>query len=125
MNASTEQLRRWIPRILALILAAFLGLFSMDVFSEGYSPLEAAGAFLVHSIPSLLILVGLAIAWRHERAGGLLFLALGAVAVFRFRGLPAFVIVALPAFLVGILFLLASTASTPTPPFAGTRSPDQ
>ena len=36
MNTSTRQLLFWCPRVLTLLFAGFLTLFSFDVFGEGY-----------------------------------------------------------------------------------------
>jgi len=65
------------PRVLAILLAAFVGLFALDVFSEGYSFWEALVGFVIHLMPTWLILGALALAWRWERLGGVVFIALG------------------------------------------------
>ena len=51
----------WTPRILCLVLAGFISLFALDVFSEGYrlpQLLIAGPLFLV----GLLFLIG----WRYR-----------------------------------------------------------
>ncbi|MBE0696630.1 MAG: hypothetical protein IH586_06875 [Anaerolineaceae bacterium] len=93
----------WIPRGLAILVALFLALFALDVWGmEGTFWLKLGG-FLIHLLPTFFILIALAIAWRWEAFGGLLFLAL---AVFFFLWFHQVLIAALPA-VVGIFFLVA------------------
>lgn len=96
---------RSVARTGALLHAAFLVLFSFDVF-DGAAPLEALLAFVVHSLPSLALLAALAVAWRRPRLGGWLFAGLGLLGAVVFRNGPAFVIVSLPALIVGALFII-------------------
>lgn len=59
----------WAPRLAAILIALFIGLFSLDVFEMEASPLELLGAFLMHSIPSIILLVLLVIAWKRPVVG--------------------------------------------------------
>jgi len=73
----------WLPRGLALAFIGFLSLFSLDVF-EMQAPLpQLLLGFLIHSIPSILLLIALLVAWKKEKIGGVLFILL-AVAMFFF-----------------------------------------
>jgi hypothetical protein len=96
----------WAPRVLALLAALFVGLFALDVFSEGHPLGEAIVGFIIHLTPTWLILAALIIAWRWERLGGAAFLALAAGFLFWF-GLNwnVVLILALPAAVIGLLFL--------------------
>ena len=67
----------WIPRILGIAFILFLTLFSLDVFVEGQSLQHVALGFFIHSIPSLLLLMFVLIAWKHEISGGVLFILAG------------------------------------------------
>jgi hypothetical protein len=62
-----------------LLFAAFISLFALDVFSEEYSVGQTILALLVHLVPTWLILVVLAVAWRSAVVGGMLFILLGAL----------------------------------------------
>ena len=98
----------WAPRILALLFAAFISLFALDVFGAGYGFWEALTGFLIHLIPTYLILIALAVAWRWEWVGALLFAALGiAYLVVAWGDVDwvAYAAISGPAFLVGALFL--------------------
>lgn len=103
-----ERLRVWSPRLLALAFAAFLALFALDVFAEGYGPWETVAALLMHLIPSLAVLAALAVAWRRERLGGALFLVLGAAYLLMSRVQLSGLIIVAPAALIGVLFLVAA-----------------
>jgi hypothetical protein len=99
-----EQVLFWTPRVLSMLFAAFLSLFALDVFSEGYSVGEAILALLIHLIPTYLVVIALAIAWRWGNIGGILFIAVGSLHLVTSRGesWP----ISGPLLLVGVLFLL-------------------
>lgn len=70
---------------------------------------------LIHLIPTYAILIALAIAWRWEWVGAILFAALGAAYVIVAWGQfpwTTYLIVAGPAFLVGALFLVSWLSPT-------------
>jgi len=95
----------WTPRVLAILFALFLSVFALDAFGEGIV------ALLMHLVPSLFVVAALAIAWKHERLGAALFLALGAayVALAWGRFAPiTLVAIAGPLALAGILFFASA-----------------
>lgn len=98
----------WTPRILGLLFAAFLSLFALDVFDQGFGFWETVLALLMHLIPTGIVLVVLAVSWRWERIGAILFMALGIwyllTAWGRFHW-SAYVVISGPLLLVGVLFL--------------------
>jgi hypothetical protein len=108
MKASAKNLLFWTPRILCLLFAAFLSLFALDVFKESGGFWDITVALLVHLVPSIVLLLLLALAWRWEFAGALLFAALGACyLVFswgRFHW-STYAVISGPLFLIGALFL--------------------
>jgi hypothetical protein len=67
----------WAPRLILIFFAAFLMLFSFDVFEGASSAGEAALAFFMHNLPSIILLVILAISWKRDLVGGIIFLLLG------------------------------------------------
>jgi len=99
----------WAPRVLGIGAGLFLAIFALDVFSEGYRFGELLVALFMHLIPSLVIIIVVAIAWRWERLGGGLFILLGLLYVWWFRH-PGqwitYLIISGPLFLTGGLFLL-------------------
>jgi hypothetical protein len=99
----------WTPRVLTILFAVFISLFAMDVF-EGHQPLgQVLLALAMHLIPTGLVLLSLAIAWRWEWVGAVLFFGLGVAYIVTVRGRAQwdwYLFIAGPLFLVGLLFLL-------------------
>jgi len=95
----------WLPRILSIGFVLFLSVFSLDVFSE-YSGWAAVLPFLMHLLPSFILLGMIIIAWKHERLGGFIFIAIGLLLLFfsRFESM----IISIPAIILGLLFLSRS-----------------
>ncbi len=98
----------WAPRIAAILLIFFISLFSLDVFSMDAPPLELLGGFLIHSIPSIGMLVLLAFAWKRPAVGFVAFLLAGALFAFFFvrnvDSLPNLLIFVFPILLIAGLF---------------------
>lgn len=103
----------WAPRILGIAFIIFLSLFSLDVISSELSFWQILVGLLIHNIPSLIVIVVLLVAWRDETAGGIAFLLAGLVWVAvatagssdRLAALSQCLIIAGPAFFIGVLFL--------------------
>jgi len=68
----------WIPRVLAVLYALFLMIFSFDVFGDAGVTAKEIGDFLVHSVPSFLILLLVFVTWKWPRLTGLFFILLSA-----------------------------------------------
>lgn len=67
----------WIPRLLCIMAILFVSMFALDSFSPGLTLWEQLGGFLIHLIPSFVLLTTLLVAWRWERIGGMVFMAIG------------------------------------------------
>jgi hypothetical protein len=110
MNTATKRALFWTPRVLCMLMAAFLAMFAADVFNEGYGFWGTAFALLMHLLPStILVLVVLVISWRWEWIGAVLFSAMAVFFIVYFWGNGpwyAFAGISGPLFLIGILFLL-------------------
>jgi len=70
--------RVWVPRACALCFAAFLALFAVDVLGTGLGFWASLGVIALHLVPAAIVLAVLALAWRREIAGGIVYLALAA-----------------------------------------------
>jgi hypothetical protein len=106
-----QQLLYWAPRALCIVFAAFSSLFALDVFNEGQGFWVTALALLMHLIPTFLVLIVLAVSWRREWIGGILFIVLAVLYVVWSWNKPfaswfTFVLMAGPLVLIGALFLL-------------------
>lgn len=109
MNTRTKRLLFWTPRVLSILLAMFLSVFALDVFSEDYGFWQTIGALLLHLIPVYIVVIVLVIAWRRERVGAILFIALALFylisAVGRLHWFT-FLVIPGPLVLIGFLFLI-------------------
>ena len=65
------------PRLAAILIIFFVSLFSFDVFDMGGTILEQLGAFLMHSLPSIVLIILLVFAWRRPLIGFIVFLLAG------------------------------------------------
>jgi hypothetical protein len=94
----------WTPRILGVALALFLSVFALDAVNEGVL------AVLMHLLPAALVLLVLALSWRHDLIGALGFLALGVLYILwtgaRMRW-TVYAAIAGPLFVMSGLFLAA------------------
>ena len=108
MKKSVKQVLFWAPRLLTLLFAIFISLFAFDVFHEGYTFWETVLALLMHLIPTGIVLLGLALSWRWEWIGAILFTGLGMFYLVAARGQhwSAYLLISGPLFLIGALFLL-------------------
>jgi hypothetical protein len=109
VNARTKRFLFWAPRILGILFAIFLSLFALDVFSEGYTFRETLVALFMHLVPTFIVIAALAIAWRREWIGAVLFFGLAVFYVVMAWGRFPFVTyltISGPLFLTGVLFLL-------------------
>jgi hypothetical protein len=100
----------WLPRVLAITFAAFISLFALDTFDTCAGVGQCALALAIHLIPTLVILVALAVSWRRNWLGAIVFCFLGVLWLAYTRGelpLGAYLPIAGPPLLIGLLFLLA------------------
>ena len=99
----------WTPRVMSILFALFVSLFALDVFGVGYSFWETVLALLIHLVPVYILLIGLAIAWRWEWVGALIFMGFAvwyvAMAWGQFQ-LSVYLMMAGVPFVVGILWLI-------------------
>lgn len=109
MSRSSARLLHWSPRILSIAFALFLGIFAFDVFSgnEGHGFWQTLAAFLIHLIPAATIALALALSWRREWIGTVLFGILGGAYAWSVlpRHLNWALIIGTPLLLIAGLFL--------------------
>lgn len=99
----------WLPRLLGIAVALFVGLFALDAFNEGKPLAQTLGDFAIHLIPALGILAVVAVAWRYPSVGALAFIALAVAYAISVRRLEWIAVIAGPLFAVGLLFLASAT----------------
>lgn len=107
MTDFAKRIVYWTPRALCIAFALFISIFSFDVFGGGRGFWTTALALLLHLIPTAVILAVLAISWRREWVGSVIFTLLGILYIVWAWGRlpwPAHIMVAGPLILIGILF---------------------
>lgn len=95
-------------RILAIAFALFMALFSLDVFGSGEGFLEELLAFLIHSAPSIAMLLLVFLFWKRPDISSYGFFALAVFFTLFFktyRDMLQLVMLSLPLALIGFLFL--------------------
>lgn len=105
----TLQLLYWTPRALCIVFAGFVSIFALDVFDGNKGFWATMGALAVHLIPTYLILIALAVTWRWEWVGAVLFIGLAVLYVVMAWGRfhwQVYAIMSGPLVVVGVLFLL-------------------
>jgi hypothetical protein len=109
MKSVSKRLLYWAPRILTILFAMFISIFALDVFGEHLPFWGLVLALFLHLAPTFTVLVILALAWRWEWVGGVGYVALGLLYIYRFGGsFPWYTsaLIAGPALLIGTLFVL-------------------
>jgi hypothetical protein len=69
----------WLPRIICILAIIFISIFAADAFEPGKSMGQQLIAFLIHLIPSFVLLLLLLLAWKKELIGGIIFTVIGIV----------------------------------------------
>ncbi len=108
----------WAPRILGILAILFISMFALDAFQPDMTIWEQMRDFLMHLIPSFVLLAIFLLAWKRELIGGIIFLAIGLVLTpliyihnYNMNGsvwmsLGVIVIITFPFILMGILFII-------------------
>ena len=76
MKTSTKIIH-WIPRILFILAILFISMFALDAFNPNYTIWQQIGGFLIHLIPSYILIALLLVAWKWELVGGIIFMLIG------------------------------------------------
>ena len=109
----------WAPRVAAILIIFFVSLFSLDVFGMEGTPLQLLGGFLMHNIPSIVMILMLIFAWRRPVVGFIAFLIAG-LFFLRFvifgADLGHFLLFSGPLLLISALFYADWRWFKPSPP---------
>ena len=63
----------WLPRIVCILAILFISLFAADAFTPKLTIWQQFVGFLMHLIPSFILLSLLIVAWKWEFIGGIIF----------------------------------------------------
>ena len=109
----------WLPRIICLLAILFVSLFAADAFSTELTLWQQLGAFIIHLIPSFILLAFLIVAWKWEYIGGIIFIIIGlGLSPFVFlhnykmndsiwMSLIIILTITIPFIIVGVLFIVS------------------
>lgn len=109
----------WLPRILCIIAILFVSMFALDAFSSEDNFIVQLGDFIMHLIPSFVLLFLLIVSWKKELLGGIIFMIIGlGMSPFIFNknysmndsfwmSLGIIMTITIPFFIVGVLFLVS------------------
>jgi hypothetical protein len=109
MKHTMQRILFWAPRVLGILFALFVSIFALDVFGAGYGFWETILALVMHLLPVFALLIGLAIAWRWEWVGALIFLGFALWYLVQAWGqfpLSVYLVMAGVPFVVGVLWLI-------------------
>ena len=99
----------WIPRILAIIFIIFISLFALDSFGTDAPLTQEIIGFLIHLIPTFVLVIILYIFWKKPLYCGLSYIILAVFFTIYFntyRNIYSLILVSLlPAF-IGFLFII-------------------
>jgi hypothetical protein len=116
---SSLQILHWSPRILCIMAILFVSLFALDAFDPRLTLLQQIGGFLIHLIPSFVLLACLIVAWKWELIGGVILASIGIgfspfiynLNYARIHDVGACIVILLmitfPFMVVGVLFIMS------------------
>ena len=116
----------WFPRILCILAILFVSIFALDAFQPELTFWQQIQGFIMHLIPSFVLLLFLVIAWKWELIGGVIFVLIGLVLSpfiymhnYNMNGsvrmsIGIIAIIIFPFILVGIFFILGHNINKKT-----------
>ncbi|MDD3996673.1 MAG: hypothetical protein PHH86_03050 [Sphaerochaetaceae bacterium] len=97
----------WSPRILTILFIGFISLFALDVFDEELGFWQALSGFLIHLIPTYILIVTLVFAWRWEWVGTIVCTGFALFYIFSYRGhWSSYFVISGPLLIIAVLFIL-------------------
>ena len=105
MSQRSSGWQLWTARIFAIVLCVFLSAFALDAFQPGRPLAEAVPDFAAHLVPTLVLAGVVALSWRWEWIGALVFTGLAFAYAYVSHDKPSWALaVALPLFAAGLLY---------------------
>jgi hypothetical protein len=110
---------QWTPRILCILAILFVSMFALDSFDSRLTLWQQISGFLIHLIPTYILIIFLVVAWKWELIGGIILAILGlgfSPLVFTMNyhmnhsvamSLGVIALITLPFVLIGALFILS------------------
>ncbi len=98
-----------IAKILSIIYILFISMFAFDMFAENWIWYKILIGFLIHLIPSFVLIALLVWAWKKSLYGGIAFIVLSIIFTLFFKTYQmwqSLVFLTLPLLIIGVLFIL-------------------
>jgi len=98
----------WSPRVLSILFILFISLFALDSFGQG-TFIEQVIGFLIHMIPTFILIIMTYFAWKKPLIGALEFvlIAIGFTIFFNtYREIFSFIFLTIPLLIIASLFYL-------------------
>lgn len=120
--SATIKILHWSPRIICILSILFISMLALDAFDPRLTAWQQSVAFLMHMIPSFILIAILWVAWKWELIGGIVlifFCLLTSPWVFNqnynrthsvFVSLQIILMIIFPFILTGILFIVSHYA---------------
>lgn len=77
--STTIKLLHWTPGVLCILAILFISMFAMDAFNPQLTLWHQIRGFLIHLLPSYILIAILWVAWKWERTGGIILTVFGLV----------------------------------------------
>lgn len=84
---NTQKLLRLLPRVLAILITAFLAIFALDIFDMELGFWGTLLGLFMHLIPNFILIAVIIVAWRRDRLGAILFAALALLSLIFIRSI--------------------------------------
>ena len=101
----------YLPRVLIIAYLIFISSFALDEFDGSFILKEIFG-FMIHLIPSFIVLIVAVYAWKKEFLGGLALIFLGIVFAVFFHRMNTFIAACAPLITIGLLFIYHKSIET-------------
>jgi hypothetical protein len=107
VNKILRKVLFWLPRLLGIVFVLFISIFALDIFDSGLGFWGTILGLFIHLIPSIVLGIAVAFAWRREWVGTAAFVGWAVFYLASMRGFDwtVYAIIAGVPFGVGVLFL--------------------
>jgi len=97
----------WAPRIIMILFILMISMMALDAFEGDQSIFKKIIGFIIHLIPTMVLIVMLFFSWRREWIGGIFFILLGILYLIWAWGkfhISVYFLISGTLFFAGILF---------------------
>ena len=96
---------RWTARTACILFILFISMFAFDVFGQAAGFWRTAAGFLIHLLPSFVMIAVLILSWKRPLIGSIFFLIFALSYLLLAHG-KIYLIIAVPLLVISALFLV-------------------